>query len=100
MSKDQAAKIAAREYATDQYSEDHEVAHANAYRPRLERAIRRAIQQAATFAMLAERARIRSAVTTRSRMTKNKTVRIACGDIMSYIEGPLSGAPLKGAVKK
>lgn len=46
MSKDQAAKIAEREYATDQHSEDHEVARANAYRPRLERAIRRAIASA------------------------------------------------------
>ena len=44
--KDQAARIAAREYATDAHSEDHEVAHANAYRPRLERAIRRAIASA------------------------------------------------------
>ena len=46
MSKDQAARIALREYATDAHSEDHEVAHANAYRPRLERAIRRAISAA------------------------------------------------------
>ena len=83
MSKDQAAKIAAREYATDQYSEDHEVAHANAYRPRLERAIRRAIASAARK----ERDRCRGAVDAESVAAMTEKRFVNPGNIITAING-------------
>ena len=99
MSKDQAAKIAEREYATDQHSEDHEVARANAYRPRLERAIRRAMQTTATTAMLAERARIMGDLdAVLMRLGPKSKEYAAVMMVRNAIQGPMSAAPTKGTM--
>jgi acyl-CoA synthetase (NDP forming) len=62
--------------------------------------IDKAIQEAATFAMRVERARIIDAVQIRGTNTKPGTPEeMALYDVILDIEGPLSGAPTKGAVK-
>jgi len=62
--------------------------------------IDKAIQEAATYAMKAERERIVDAVKIRGTNTKPGTPQeMALYDVILDIKGPLSGAPTKGAVK-
>lgn len=66
----------------------------------IDKAIDKAIQEAATYAMEQERRRIYNAVSTRyQKVSVASAASMALGDVLNDIEGPLSGAPTKGAVK-
>lgn len=92
MSKDQAARIAEKEYPVDKWSSAEERGYAMSMRPTLEKRIRRAI----TTAVRKERERcVKCIMPERERYFLDRTIRVAphlvCEEIIKAINGGKRG---------